>query len=470
MALADILDDVNLLKKYDVDAFDYVEYPHKSAWSSKVGHADLARSLATLLKTRPQAPVLLYLHIPFCEQLCLFCTCHRQITHDYAKATRYLEYLSGEIDVLRRVCEQAGAMPNITDVFFGGGSPTFFKEPEFIALKEKLATIVDFSKVREMAIEIDPRRVDVERLKFYRRQGATRLSFGVQDFDPDVQVAIDRIQPPELMENLLTPEIRGLYPSVNFDLLCGLPRQTKATIGRTIDRVIGMRPDRITLTYVHYSPKFHQHQVRMNKDGLIPDFYERKVIFVEAMGRLLEAGYIRTGFEHLAWPTDSVAQAFLAGKADYNPLGAYTGDYADTIGLGRSAYSCIGDDYYQSTYEADEYEAAIGRGEFPVFRGCTASPDDLLRRQLIKTLRTYFIIDIPALEASFGIRFAEYFAPEIATLREFAEDGLLTLDGEALRLTENGRHFSSLVCSVFDKYTAAPRFNAGIRPAFRAAG
>lgn len=462
MALDSILRDVNLLKKYDVEAFDYVEYPHKSSWSSAIGHGDFAASLRDLVRTRPQAPVLLYIHIPFCEQLCLFCTCHRQITHDYGKATAYLENLFAEIDLLRSHCEQAGGLPNITDVFFGGGSPTFLREPEFEALKAKLSTIVDFSRTREVAIEIDPRRVDVERLRFYHRQGVTRLSFGVQDFDPDVQVAIDRVQPAELMEALLTPEIRSLFPSVNFDLLCGLPRQTRQTVARTIDKVVRLRPDRITLTYLHYSPKFHQHQVRMNRDGLIPDFYDRKVIFVEAMGRLLDAGYIRTGFEHLAWPTDSVAKAFLAGKADYNPLGAYEGEYADTIGIGRSAYSSIGDNSFQSTYEQDEYRGALARGEFPVFRGFVAGPDDLMRRRLIKTLRTYFVIDIPEFEQLFGIEFRAHFARELGVLAEFIADGLVELDERSLRLTEDGMHFSALVCSVFDKYATTPRFHADV--------
>lgn len=459
-----ILSDLNLLKKYDVYAFDYIEYPHKSAWNYDVSDSHFRDALGNLCKTRPESPLLLYVHIPFCEQLCYFCICHREITSDYNKIKAHAENsLFLEFDLLNRFFQEQGIRPNFKEIFLGGGSPTAFREPEFDAMLERLDPFVDRSALNWFAIEIDPRRADLDRLRFYHRRGINKLSFGIQDFDPDVQKAVNRVQPAELIEGLLTDEIREYFPSINFDLLVGLPLQTTESICRTIDRVLALAPDRISLTYVHYGPKFHPHQVQMNRHALLPDFYDRKRLFVEAVRRLLDGGYVRTGFEHFAKPDNEVARALEKRRAYYNSLGATEGVCTDIIATGRASYSTIGDDYYfQSVYEQTEYQAALEQGRFPILRGHKLSENDKIRRHIIKTLRTYFQIEFAEVEEKYNIDFKNYFKRELEIVQEFSQDGILIFDSHSITVTETGKHFANLIGSIFDSFVTAPRYNAHI--------
>ncbi|MBF0305200.1 MAG: coproporphyrinogen dehydrogenase [Alphaproteobacteria bacterium] len=459
-----ILDDLNLLRKYDAYAFDYIEYPHKSFWSDKVTDAEVREALDEVFLARPDEPVLLYLHIPFCQQLCWFCICHREITRDYERVRQYLdEVLLPEIDLLIAHCQARGIRPNIRQVYMGGGTPTYLNEADFDRLFERLAPILDTRRLDDFAIEVDPRRVDVERLRFYASRGINKISFGIQDFDPQVQEAVNRVQPPELIERLLTPEVRKAFPSINFDLLVGLPRQTTDSIRATVERTVAMRPDRISLAYVHYGPKFHPHQTQMNRQELLPDFFGRRRLFVEALKVLETSDYVRTGFEHFALPGDRVAQAVAEGTATYTSLGAVSGDCGTVIALGSASYSTIGQRFQvQWLYEREPYVAALKDGRFPVFRGHRLTDEDIVRRDLIKSLRTYFTLDIRAFEARHALDFASHFARELGVLAEFVQDGLVELSSDRLTLTPIGRHFANLTASVFDAYVTAPRFDANI--------
>ena len=287
-----------------------------------------------------------------------------------------------------------------------------------------------------------------------------KLSFGIQDFDKNVQVAINRIQPAELTEKLLTPDIRERFKAVNFDLLVGLPQQTLNSLTKTVTKVCDMAPDRVSLAYLHYGPKYHVHQRLMLKDGLLPDFYERKVLFEEAVNILLSNGYVRTGFEHFALPTDDVAKAAQNKTALYNSLGSTSGDVENIITVGRSAYSTIGKYYFQAPYEQEKYSAYLQKGEVPIFRGYQLSEDDFIRRDIIKSIRTYFEYDFSKLD-NFSSD-VEAFSEEFNLLREFEDDGLIEINGKWITLTENGKHFSNLVGSVFDKYVSRKPYRSDI--------
>ncbi len=441
-----------LLDKYNIYAFDYIEYPHKSFWPSsfKVEEYKAALKESCRLKT----PLILYVHIPFCQQMCLFCICHFMITHDYERVKAYLKLLYRELDLLREFFKENSLTPNFKEVHLGGGSPTYLREPEFLGLKAKLAETVDFSGLAEFAIEIDPRRVDRERMRFYRAQGITRISFGVQDFDPEVQKAVNRVQPPELLENLLVPEVRQGFESVNFDLLCGLPHQTTASMAKTVEKVIQMSPDRIALSFLHYSPKTAPHQQLMKRDGELPNFQARKLIFEEAARALLRAGYVRTGFEHFAKPTDAVAQAVENKVVQYNSLGATPGRSSSILGVGLHSYSSPGDGCYsQNVYEQPEYEQMLLKGRLPIFRGHCLSRDDVIRREVIRKLRSLFAIDYAEIEGKYGLRFRDYFREERVVLEEFGRDGMLEFSEGGFALTELGKNFANLASRVFDKYS-----------------
>jgi len=459
-----ILDNINLLKKYDTYAFDYIEYPHKSFWTDSVTEDQIKQRIKNMAEK--QLPTMLYIHIPFCEQLCTFCLCHRQITSDKKIAINYLKNsLFLEIDLIRSIANEAGKEFNIKEVYFGGGSPTYLNEDEFMLLKTKLSEIVDFSEIFQFSVEIDPRRVKEERLIFYAENGVNKISFGVQDFDIEVQKNINRIQPSELISNLLTPRVRSSFKSINFDLLVGLPGQTIKSINSTMKEVIRLKPDRIALAYLAYNPEFHPHQRHMMTKQLLPDFYERKALFIEALNILNSSNYIRTGFEHFALPQDDVSKALKSKKIYYNSFGATTGNCTSILALGRSSYSTIGDDaYYQNFYNQNAYEQALKSGKIPIERGWILNKDQIIRREIIKDIRTFFEVDCEKISMNFNISFDEYFKVENLKLKEFYDDNLIYKENNKIILTEYGKHFASLIGSNFDNFIKdQPRFDKNVK-------
>jgi len=447
-----------LAKKYNYDVFMYTEYPHKSFWSEKFSDKDFRFGLKSLFSKDKNTPLLLYVHIPYCKKQCFYCTCHTMITSNYEKVKNYLSFLYLEIDLFRKFFEENSITPNFTEIHIGGGSPNILEEKEFNQLIEKLKSIVDMQKLSEFSIEVDPREVNTEKLKFYHSKGVNRLSFGIQDVDLNVQKAINRIQPPELVENLLTPEVRKLFEKgINFDLLCGLPLQSPESIRRTFETVVKLSPDRVCFNYLHYSPKFYKHQMVMidgcnGRPTKLPDLYERKMIFAEALNILLNNGYVRTGYDHFAKPDDEVAKAMNNKTMHWNALGVTSGRYSDVIGIGPHSWSTMGDYYSQNVYELPLYEAAVAKGEFPMYRGYKLNEDDLIRRDLIKALRNFFFLDFNEIEKKYNIDFKKYFSKEIISLSEFVEEGIVVLSDKTIRITELGQQFVNVVCRYFDNY------------------
>ena len=431
------------------------EYPHKSFWKS-ASHDDYVSALKDL--ARSGEPSVLYLHIPFCAQMCFFCLCHFRITHDYERVQRYLDSLHEEIAMLERVGLESAEF-NIREVHLGGGSPTYMREREFVELKNQLTGIVDFKNLDEFTIEIDPRAIGRDRLAFYAEQGIDRISFGIQDFYPEVQHAINRYQPPELVENILSSPARRKFKSVNFDLLIGLPKQNYLTVRKTIDQVVQLKPDRIALSYMHYNPKVHHHQHAMTKDRPLPDFKMRKAMHEQASTMLIEAGYVRTGFEHFALPTDEVAKAVDTGDVKYNSLGATPGRCTNMIGLGVSSYSRITDyKYFQQTYDHVEYAKSINEGRFPVMRGHHLTGQDLVRREIIQTLRSVFRLNIDEINQKYAVEIRRMMAREFKLLREMEGDGMVSIRDGEVRITDDGKNFTNVICRVFDSYVRGPNF------------
>ena len=301
-----ILKDLKLLKKYHTElVFDYTEYPTKSHWNENFGEKEYKNCLTEWLPNNPKKPILFYVHTPFCEQLCYFCLCSKEITKNYDKVKDYLyNYLSKEFDLLEKHLNENNIKLNFKEIYLGGGSPTYYKEKEFKYLIERLRKIIDFKNLGDFTIEIDPRRVDEEKLVFYHEQGVNRLSFGIQDFDIGVQGEINRIQPPELVDKLLTPRIRKLFPVINFDLLIGLPKQSRETITSTINNVVHLKPSQLQTMYVHYKPTTRKYMIKMVRNEPMLDFFDRKAVFDKARDLLLENGYTRDGFESYSLPED----------------------------------------------------------------------------------------------------------------------------------------------------------------------
>ena len=317
---AKVLENANLLKKYHANlVYDYTEYPTKSHWRETFSEEDYKNAIVEWFPKNQQKPVLFYVHTPFCEQLCNFCLCSKEITQDYQKVKDYLyKYLLKEIDLLEEHLLKNKINFNYKEIYFGGGSPTYYKDEEFKFLINRLKKFIDFNNLGDFTVEIDPRRVDENKLLFYHELGVNRLSFGIQDFDPGVQEEINRLQSPELVSNLLTEKVRKLFPVINFDLLVGLPRQSIDTISQTIKEVVKLKPSQLQTMYVHYKPGTRKYMIKMVRNEPMLDFYDRKAVFQKASELLLKSGYSRAGFESYSLPNDPLTKSMKEKKAVYN--------------------------------------------------------------------------------------------------------------------------------------------------------
>tara|TARA_Y100001970_G_scaffold294347_1_gene451155 strand:- start:12188 stop:13633 length:1446 start_codon:yes stop_codon:yes gene_type:complete len=445
----------NLIKKYHQDlVFNYSEYPTKDHWSFKFNSDDYKNALVDWLKRNNKKPIFFYVHIPFCEQLCWFCTCSKIITKDYEKVKDYLTYLYKEIDLLFDHLNKNNIKLNVETVFFGGGSPTILNREDLKNLVDKLKNLFDWSKVVNFTVESDPRRVDEDRLIYNHKVcGANRISFGMQDLDPNVQRRVNRIQPAELFKNILTEEVRKVYKEIAFDLLIGQPGQTVETMSNTCDQMIELRPTLVQLSLMAYKPWVAKYQIQMLAEGPLPDFLERKEILEVINQKLQKAGYIRTGFECYSLPTSPTTKAFNEGTLHYGASGHQTGGRVNFVAVGSSSMSNLGNDYYaQNFYDLNSYKKSLTKNLLPVFRGMKLSEDDKIRQHATQQLRSYFKIDYKNFMDNFKIDAKKYFSKEIEQLDEMVKDGLVVINDNEISLTYTGRDFTQNISNIFDKY------------------
>jgi len=457
-----VLKNANLIKKYHANlVYDYTEYPTKGIWKESFGENDYKKSILDWFPKNKNKPVLFYVHTPFCEQLCNFCLCSKEITKDYDRVKDYLyNYLSNEIDLLEDFFLKNNIKFNFKEIYFGGGSPTYYKEKEFEFLINRLKKFIDFKNIGDFTVEIDPRRVDEERLLFYNQMGVNRLSFGIQDFDPGVQEEINRPQPPELVNKLLTDKVRKLFPVINFDLLIGLPRQSVKTISQTIKSVVELKPTQLQTMYVHYKPGTRKYMIKMVRNEPMLDFYDRKAVFQTASEDLLKAGYYRAGFESYALPDDPLTISMKEKKAVYNSLGTQKGEATNFIAVGSSAHGILNDNYYfQNFYEQPLYRKALDENRLPIYRGLALTKDDVIRREIIRHIRTFFNVEFDYFERKYNLIFQNYFEKELKHLQNHKKDDLLELNENNIILTPLGEHFSPQIANVFDIYNDQQFYN-----------
>jgi oxygen-independent coproporphyrinogen-3 oxidase len=419
-----------------VEAFDAKAYRH---WLGQRGIGGSGRSLG------------LYVHVPFCDTLCFYCACNKIATKDQAKARRYTQYVLREIDLV------AGAIAGerrVTKMHWGGGTPTFLSEEDSAALVSALRSRFTFDPHGEYAIEIDPRRAGPDRIAFLGRLGFNRLSIGVQDFDPGVQVAVNRIQSLEQTRAVIEAGRANGFRSINMDLILGLPKQTLKGFGGTLESVIDCDPDRIALySYAHLPSMFKPQRRIVEADLPAPEV--KLELMKTAIERLGQAGYVHIGMDHFAKPDDELAVAQRQGYLTRDFQGYSSGGDCDLVGLGVSAIGKVGPTYVQSVKTLDEYYAVLDRGELPVLRGIELTPDDLVRRAVIQALACQFSLAKESISISYLIDFDKYFATELRDLERLAEDGLVELDEGWINITPRGRLLVRAVCMVFDKYLRA---------------
>jgi oxygen-independent coproporphyrinogen-3 oxidase len=446
----DIAED--LIRRFDNPGPRYTSYPTADRFNSDFDEASYRGHLAERAAAVIKSPLSVYAHLPFCESLCYFCACNKIITRDHGRASEYLGYLLREISM---VAPELGSDRRTSQLHLGGGTPTFFSMTELGALIDAFQRHFDFGPNAELGVEIDPRTVTPRTLAELGALGFNRTSFGVQDFDPAVQQAVNRIQPLDMVERALGASRDAGFESINIDLIYGLPRQSVASFDRTLDEVVRLAPDRIALyNYAHLPARFKAQRLIDAKE--LPLAEDRLRIFVGATRRLLDAGYVYIGLDHFAKPDDELSRALRNNSLHRNFQGYTTKAECDLVGFGVSAIGKIGRAYCQSTRSVKTYYERLNEGRLPVERGLTLTADDVLRRDVIMTLMCSTPLDCRAVEAAHGIVFANYFAAELAALAPFARAELIAVDTDTIRVLPKGRLFVRAIAMTFDAYLGRP--------------
>ncbi|MBA4113739.1 MAG: oxygen-independent coproporphyrinogen III oxidase [Verminephrobacter sp.] len=447
-----------LLTRFDVSGPRYTSYPTADRFVDAFGEDEYVLALQQRRQSAvgKSLPLSIYVHIPFCESLCYYCACNKIITKHHDRADVYLRYLSREIDLHTAHC---GVGQTVSQIHFGGGTPTFLSDDGLRELMGMLRSNFTLVPGGEYSIEVDPRTVDASRLALLHELGFNRLSFGVQDFDPEVQKAVHRIQPAEQVFALVESARSIGFDSINVDLIYGLPKQTPDSFDRTLAQVAQLRPDRIALyAYAHLPDRFKPQRRIIWAD--LPMASSKVAMLSRSLEAFSSAGYVYVGMDHFALPEDALAIAKRQGRLHRNFQGYSTQPDCDLIGLGVSAIGRVGATYSQNAKTLDDYYDRLNQGRLPVVRGLALTRDDLVRRAVIMALMCQGELLFEPLGTSWLIDFRKYFAPELEQLQEMEQQGLVKLSAEGIEVTAMGWYFVRGIAMVFDKYLQADKNRA----------
>lgn len=439
-----------LLNKYDVYGPRYTSYPTALQFNDNFTEADYRTHAQASNQLPVPKPLSVYIHIPFCKSLCYYCGCNKIVTHKQQLATDYLDYLYREIEMHGKYYADDRLLQQI---HFGGGTPTFLSPQQLREVMEVLAQSfhLGLPDSLEIGIEVDPRTVTPEEMTELVTMGFNRISIGVQDFDPEVQKAINREQSKEQVEAVIQSARDNKVDSVSIDIIYGLPKQSRASFSNTLDEVIRIKPDRIALYNYAHMPQRIPAQ-RLIHSGDLPGTAEKLEIFTDSIQRLTEAGYIYIGMDHFALPTDSFAKALDTGGLQRNFQGYSTHAECDVIGIGVSAISRVNDGYSQNVTEVSKYKTAVDKGHLPIKRGVNLNTDDRIRADLIQQIMCDGVVDYSDFGDGHDIFFHRYFNSELSSLNDLASDGLIELNDQGFKVTPKGRIFLRNIAMTFDAY------------------
>jgi oxygen-independent coproporphyrinogen III oxidase len=442
--------DTDLLARYDRPGPRYTSYPTAPQFVSAFSEPELREHALMSNQGTPPRPLSLYLHIPFCQSPCFYCGCNRVITRDLDKGSTYLGHLQREIALAAPLFDPRR---EVVQLHLGGGTPNFLRPGQIEGLLATLRNHFNLSDdpERDFSIELDPRFVAMGDIEHLARIGFNRASFGVQDFAPEVQGAINRVQSIEQTLCAISDCRKQQFRSVNVDLIYGLPRQTPRGFAETLDTLLTVRPDRFAVYgYAHMPHLFKAQRQIAGKD--LPDASGKLQLLQLAIERLAAAGYCYIGMDHFAVPEDELSRAEESGKLHRNFMGYTTHADCDLLGFGVSAISHIGRSFSQNLRDLREWEAAVDAGRLPVWRGMELSPDDEIRADVIQQLMCRGRIDIGAIERRHGIDFLSYFSTALHRLHPLVADGLVTVVGSVISVTPRGRLLVRAVAMCFDRY------------------
>ena len=440
----------DLIRRYDTFGPRYTSYPTAVQFTTDYDDEDYRRWVKYSNENPIPSPLSLYLHIPFCDTICYYCGCSKVITKDKTKAAPYIKLLKQEIKLQGALFAKDR---KVTQIHWGGGTPTFLSDEEIKEIIDCIRenfNVVDDSEV-EFGIEVDPRTVDQQRLKSLSEMGFNRISFGVQDFDPAVQEAVNRVQSTDEIKQHIDDARNFGFKSINIDLMYGLPKQTVASFTETLDTTIKLNPDRLAVYNYAHLPEMFKPQRRINEDEL-PSAEEKLNILQLCIDKLQDAGYVYIGMDHFAKKTDDLVTAQQEGSLQRNFQGYSTHADCDMIAMGITAISQVGDNYGQNVRTIEEYESYLKQNRIPVFRGIELEADDVLRREVINQLMCNNSLDIEQLERRWRIDFKSYFKTSLEGLQQMADDGLLKISNTKLTITATGRLLARSICMQFDRY------------------
>ncbi|NRF32377.1 oxygen-independent coproporphyrinogen III oxidase [Vibrio coralliilyticus] len=446
VASQQIVWDQAILDKYNYSGPRYTSYPTALEFHEAFTIADYDMACTEY----PERPLSLYIHIPFCHKLCYYCGCNKVITRHAHKADEYLDVLEQEI--LTRASLLQGR--KVTQLHFGGGTPTFLTKAQISRLMNILRAEFSFEAESEISIEVDPREIELDMLDHLREEGFNRLSIGVQDFNKEVQKLVNREQDEEFIFAMVERAKKLGFRSTNLDLIYGLPKQTQARFAETLAQVLEMQPGRLSIFNYAHMPQLFAAQ-RKIKDEDLPQAEEKMAILQDTIATLTNAGYQFIGMDHFAQPDDELAVAQRNGILHRNFQGYTTQGECDLVGFGVSAISMIGDAYAQNQKELKKYYAQVNEQRHALWKGVALDSDDLLRREVIKQLICNFKLDKVSIETEFDVEFNHYFKEDLELLQTFIDDELVEVDNKEIRVTLRGRLLIRNICMCFDKYLRA---------------
>ena len=438
--------DLDLVKKYNRPGPRYTSYPPATQFTDDVSPSDLLQCIQR--NNENNRDLSLYFHLPFCESLCWFCGCTTVITSKTDQSSRYISYLEKELDWMRK---RLDPQRQVTQLHFGGGTPTFLPPDQIRTLGEVIHSRFKFAEDIEAGVEVDPRRLTRDHVKAFHQMGCRRASMGVQDNQPEVQQAIHRIQPLDLTRQAVDWIREEGYTSINIDLIFGLPHQTVKAFEQTLEEILELAPDRFAVFSYAHVPWIKPAQ-KIFKDEALPTPETKLELLKLTTEKLTGAGYVYIGMDHFARPDDELVKAQLNKTLQRNFQGYSTRGNADIYSFGMSSISQIPEAYWQNRKELDRYYTALDADQWPVARGYILTPEDQLRRQTIMRLMCDLGLDYQEMDRLLSIRFTEHFARELASLEDLIADGLVRVTQQGITVTELGRLLIRNIAMHFDAY------------------
>jgi oxygen-independent coproporphyrinogen-3 oxidase len=452
----ELIFDPQLIRRFDVNGPRYTSYPTADrfveafdaeayrSWLGRRTIGGISRALS------------LYVHIPFCNTICYYCGCNKIITKDHGRSAKYIKYLGKELAMQAEALEGSH---DVVQLHWGGGTPTFLSHDEMRRLMDLINKHFRLLPNGEYSIEVDPRKVDRETVKLLADLGFNRMSVGVQDFEESVQIAVNRVQSLDETRVVMDSAREFGFKSISVDLIYGLPKQNVISFNHTLDEVIKLSPDRLSIYNYAHLPGHFKPQRRIHESEL-PTADAKLQILQTAIRRLTDAGYVFIGMDHFAKPEDELAVAQRQGRLHRNFQGYSTHAEADLLAFGVSAISKVGPTYCQNYRTLDEYYERLDGNELPVMRGLELTADDLLRRSIIQALMCHFELSIESIEIAHLIDFKAYFAAELADLKDMEQAGLLSIEDRWISVRPAGRMLVRAIAMVFDRYLRSDRERA----------